>query len=293
MKETLYNCIWGLGVRLRNIAKRAGLLGAFELTLVRWGLSLIHPPTRDIEVSLPWGGSMVVLSGCAGARNLAAGLYETDVTNLFRAIVKEGMVVTDLGACIGYHTLLASRLVGPSGRVYAFEPNPRAYSYLLRNIEANGCGNVLAVQKAASDKTGAASLVRDPESYDRDWVSASSGNADRIGVETITLDAFFTQEGWPSVGLVKMDIEGSEKAALEGMRELSQRNPHMQVIMEFNLDTLRRAGATPNALFAVLLELGFHNGHIIEQGMKPFPVAQAVEALPKTGAIYNLLLLKE
>lgn len=292
MKEALYNGIWGLGIRLRNMAKRAGLLGALEVTLLRLAPSLIHPPTRDVEVALPWGVSMVIPSGYPIARSLAAGLYETDVTKLFKAIVREGMVVVDLGASIGYYTLLASRLIGPSGRVYAFEPNPRSCAYLLRNIDANGCSNVVAIEKAASDKTGLASLVRDRVSDDESWLSASSPSPDSVGVETVTLDTFFAKEGWPSIGLIKMDIEGSEKATLEGMRGLSRRNPHMQLIMEFNLNALHRASATREALAAVLLELGFRSGYIIEQGSRPFSVTEALEVLPKSGAIHNLLLHK-
>lgn len=87
-----------------------------------------------------------------------------------------------------------------------------------------------------------------------------------------------------------MDIEGGEKAALEGMRELSRRNSQIQLIMEFDLANLRRSGATREALATVLQSLGFSTGYIIEQDMKPFPVPQG---LPRSRATYNLLLKKE
>ena len=86
-----------------------------------------------------------------------------------------------------------------------------------------------------------------------------------------------------------MDIEGSEKAALEGMKELSDRNSGMRLIMEYALDNIRRAQTSPEALADILQDLGFEYGYIIERGMKPFSISSG---LPETRAVYNLLLKK-
>jgi len=247
------------------------------------------PPSTEVEVVLPHGMKMVVPPGCVSARNYITGLYEKDVTAFVLSMVKEKMTVVDLGAYIGYYTLIASWLAGESGRVYSFEADPENYACLLRNISANDCDNVVAVQKAVDNRTGDAVLVGDTAAG-RGWLSASPHRTASLSVQTISLDDFFAREGWPSIDLIKMDIEGSETAALEGMRELSHRNPKMQLIVEFNLGSIHQVGATVDSLAAVLGELGFRKGYIIERGMKPFSIAQA---FPKSRAIYDLLLNKE
>jgi len=289
LRERAYDAAWGLGVRALLCGKRLGLSGPFEEALIGMAKYVIQPPTQAIEVSLPFGMRMTVPPGFARARSYASGLYESDVTALVEGSLQKGMTVVDLGAFCGYYSLLASRLVGPSGRVYAFEPDPANYAYLMRNIQANACGNVAAINKAASNRNGKAVLVLDKEA-DHHWLalaSPSPGNRASIEVSTLSLDDFFAGEGWPSVDLVKIDIEGSEEAALEGMRELSRRNPDMRLIMELNWPAMQRAGVRRGEMVAVLTELGFRRGHVIERGLRPF---SAPSALPRTRATYNVLL---
>ena len=228
-------------------------------------------------------------AGYPSARTLAAGLYEPDVTRLFNVIIKKDMTVVDVGANIGYYTLLASPIVGDPGRVYSCEPDVRNFHYLTRSIGANGCCNVVAMEMAVSDRTGSGSFVPDKYGAEGWLVVAQPPPATSFEVQTITLDELFAREGWPRVDLIKMDIEGAEQAALVGMKELSRRNSEMRLIMELNFNGLRRAGATAESLATTLLELDFHNGYIIERGMKPFSVA---DAFPRSRATYNLLLQK-
>lgn len=290
VKERLYNTVWGLGVRAIHIGKRLGISGPFERVLEKVALRFIPIPKEEVEVSVGNGIKLLVPPGFPRARTYAAGRYEEEVTRLVQSLLKEGMIVVDVGAFVGYYTLLASRLVRDSGRVYAFEPHPKNYDYLLRNILANGCRNVTAVNKAVFSSTGWYALAVHREA-DHFWLAPPySSLSDAVTVPTVTLDDFFRQEGWPSIDLIKMDIEGGEQAALGGMRELSRRNPHLQLIMEYDLANLRRAGAKRESMAALLGELGFRKGYIIERGMKSFTVPWG---LPKTRAAYNLLLKKD
>ena len=289
LREGLYNAVWGWGVRMVHLGKCLGISGPFERASEKAALRFIPAPKEEVEISLGTGIRLVVPPGFPRARTYAAGTYEREVTYLFRTLVNEGMRVVDVGAFCGYYTLLASRLVAASGQVYAFEADPDNYSYLLRNIEANGISNVVSAERAVSNKTGIAALALHREA-DHRWLLSSQSSATSITVQSVTLDDFFAQEGWPPIHLIKMDIEGGEMAALEGMRELSRRNPHLALIMEFDLANLRRAGATAEAVATILQELGFGTGNTIEQGMKPFSVSAG---LPRTDATYNLLLKKE
>lgn len=288
MKQILFNQIWGFGVFVRNLAKRLGVLGPFEQFLAYLGPRLLPSPSEEVEVKLLGGKRMVVPQGSPSTRNYMTGLYETDVTRLFTRVVKEGMSVVDVGANIGYYTLLASELVRGAGRVYAFEADPKIYGYLQRNVEANACLNVVAVERAIANTVSRGQFVR--LELERGYLTASDPQAGLITVEMVTLDHYFEEHEWPCINLVKMDIEGGELAALEGMVELSARNPGLQLIMEYNLIALRRGDCSPDDLAAILRRLGFCYGYLIERGLKPFSIDRS---LPKSRAIYNLLLTKE
>jgi hypothetical protein len=88
--------------------------------------------------------------------NIGCGIapYEPETTAVFLSLITDGDVVVDLGAHVGYYTLLAARRVGPEGRVFAFEPNPDNFRLLVKNIESNLYSNVIPVQKAVSNGRG-------------------------------------------------------------------------------------------------------------------------------------------
>lgn len=287
--EWLYNAAWGLGVRVAHLAKRIGLSGPFERALERIGLRFIPVPKQETAILLAGGIKLVVPPGFPRARTYAHGGYEREVTAVVRRLLRQGMRVVDVGAFCGYYAVLVSRLVGDSGRVYAFEPHPTNYGYLVRNIEANNCHNVLAINKAVADRSENGHLALHEEA-DHHWLVSSKPNRTALSVRTITLDEYFADEGWPTVDLVKIDVEGGEYFVLQGMRRLSEGSPRLQVIMEYDTENLHRAGIAWEAVAVSLRELGFRRGYVVEQGMKPFPITSAFPALHAT---YNLLLTKE
>src|SRR5438067_10383948 len=85
---------------------------------------------------------------------IAHHLYETELTNALPGLIGSGMGIVDIGANVGYYTLLSSRLVGPTGRVFAFEPAPDVYPYLQRNLALNECFNVVTRSLAVTDTVG-------------------------------------------------------------------------------------------------------------------------------------------
>jgi hypothetical protein len=98
-------------------------------------------------------------------------------------------------------------------------------------------------------------------------------------VETTTLDEFFAGEGWPSVNVVKVDIEGSEKDALEGMRELIRRNPQLKLIMEFSPSNQSAAGVTGEELFGTLRSAGFKQFSAIQASLWVLAIPQDIRRL--------------
>ena len=269
------NLLWLVLVRVRSLLIRSGLLrlriGPLDVNAVLFSLGFrLAPPFKHaITVTLTTGQTLFVPAGHSAGRVYATNSYERDVTSLFLSLVKPGMTVIDLGAHIGYYSLLASSLAGPAGTVYAFEPDPRYYSVLTQNLEANGCVNVRTVAEAVSRECGETFM----------WSEAGAGGSNlfartgafpntRIRVRVTTLDDFLARAGWPAVDLIKMDIEGAEAAALEGMTELSRRNTSLRLIVEVLPRGLAAAGTSVGGLFAQLERLGFTRFSVIEAGLR-------------------------
>ena len=264
-------------------------MGTLEPTLLGVAPRIFPPPSEETEVLLPTGERMTVPPGLSSARSYASGSYEPGVTSVFRAFLREGMTVADVGANIGYYTLLAHWAVGPPGHVYSFEPDPTMFSYLMRNVTANRCENVTTVNKAVGGRTGMAKFIPDRQGSEGRVRWADSRGPD-LDVAMVSMDDYFRAAGTPRIDFVKIDVEGSERSVLEGMRSLVAANPRIVLIFELNRSALRRAGDTPETLATLLAELGFDEGRIIERGMQRFPLPRGI---PVTGATYNLLLGKQ
>ena len=99
---------------------------------------------------------------------ISGGAWEPQITSLFECLLKRGMTVVDPGANVGYYTLMSARLVGQDGVVYAFEPNPVAFSMLVRSVEANGFTNIILSNQAVTDSEGLSPF------YSTDQTSMSS-----------------------------------------------------------------------------------------------------------------------
>jgi FkbM family methyltransferase len=141
------------------------------------------------------------------------GSYEYAKRILFEETVTEGSVVFDVGAHAGFYTLLASVLVGPTGRVFAFEPLPGNLSYLKQHLRLNNVENTTVIEAAVLDKSGVTSFDEGP--------SSSMGHVSSHGklqVKAVAIDELVASGELPLPGYVKMDIEGAETLALAGAK---------------------------------------------------------------------------
>jgi FkbM family methyltransferase len=191
------------------------------------------------------------------------GVYETGTTLLMERILKPGMVVIDVGAHVGYYALLAARLVGQEGRVYAFEADPANYRLLSENIELNSYSNLHAFSQAVTDHSGQLSFFLSPFGSDRNSLYAENtgGGAREVQVTAIALDEFIASVREAQIDLIKMDIEGAELAALEGMKETIKRT--VRLIVEYSPLSMREK---PEQLLNKLSELGFRISVISNDG---------------------------
>jgi FkbM family methyltransferase len=190
--------------------------------------------------------------------DMTRGTWEPGVTRLFDRLITSGMTVVDAGAHVGYFTLLAARKVGPDGRVYAFEPAAENFTLLLRNIALNGYRNTFPMQIAISDKDGESTLYLYSDSVGHSLYPETTGSSRATQtIRTTTLDRFFEEEGWPPVQLIKLDIEGAEPAALEGMTGLRRRNQDLRIVVEYVPHILQSAGRNPHRFLERIRQLGF------------------------------------
>lgn len=145
----------------------------------------------------------------------------------------------DIGAHLGESSLLFSELVGPQGKVVAFEPDPVARGLLLRNLELNHVGNVSVEKDSVSDKAGAATLVTERLGSGAATIVRSSHEAPQgsgLAVGSTTVDVYCESHAlrpdW-----VKIDAEGAEPLVIRGMRETLRRD-RPSVILEFHMQGL-------------------------------------------------------
>jgi FkbM family methyltransferase len=167
------------------------------------------------------------------------GTFERAEQEVLARTVRPGDVVYDLGANAGFYTLLASKLVGPTGRVVAFEPVPRNLGYLRRHLALNQCDNVTVVAAAVSDRSGRARFHDGPA-----HTVGTLAEDGEYEVDVVTLD----DVSGVTPQVIKIDVEGAEAAALRGAgRLLREARPivlvstHSTALREECLDLLRDA----------------------------------------------------
>ncbi|HLK32174.1 MAG TPA: FkbM family methyltransferase, partial [Terriglobales bacterium] len=199
------------------------------------------------------------------------GVWEPLETEIFVSLVQPGMVVIDVGAHIGYYTLLAARSVGQEGRVFAFEPAPASYGLLCRNLESNGCDQVVAVRKAVAAHSGVARLWLSPESSALNKLLASDGGNAWVEVGTTSLDDYFA-DYTGRLDVIKIDTEGAEQLILDGMQRLLRRHRDLAIFTEFFPNALQSCGSPPKQYLHDLEQLGFHLFHLHEErhALRPF-----------------------
>lgn len=169
---------------------------------------------------------------------LLRGVHEETATKVLRQELEERMVVIDIGANLGYYTLLEASIVGDEGRIYAFEPVAKNFDILTKNIIVNGYKNVEAYRRAVSSKSGTSKMALTAASNWGSMLDMSDETTSKymkqkmhkltrefIKVDTVSLDEFLDKEGVNQVNLIRMDIEGYEVEVIKGMINTLKKYP--------------------------------------------------------------------
>jgi FkbM family methyltransferase len=187
---------------------------------------------------------------------LAKGWYEPDETSWYEANVGAGEFIVEAGANIGVFTLLIARLVGPSGRVLTFEPDPALRGILEENIARNGYANVTVRGAAVAEEPGETTFFRASANQgDNRLFSHDGEDGATFQVSVVTLDEELA--GQPRVDLLKMDIQGAEVLALRGLRKTLAENPPRTIMMEFWPYGIAGMGGDARTVVEELLGYGY------------------------------------
>lgn len=200
-------------MRVINIPLLTRAVGSFLYTH-RAAFKRLLWTREPVLVSLPEFKMYVRLDDwLIGARIFLRRRYEAYAAEVVRAYLKPGQTVLDLGANLGYYALLAAKMVGETGKVIAFEPLPDNCELIRKSLAVNHFTNVTLYPLAVADRESTVGVTREESNgmILRDARSASER------VRAVALDTFLDK---PHVDVIKMDIEGAEGLALQGMREL-------------------------------------------------------------------------
>ncbi len=207
------------------------------------------------------------------SRNLLFRKLESEIFILHR-LIRPGAVCLDIGAAYGRYTLFLSRLAGPEGRVYSFEPGALSYRVLSNALRFHRLQNVIPVQKALSSRPGWGELAIPVKKGDRLGLSLAhlevSGDGCRQKTVTekvpvTTVDSFVADHGLQRVDFIKCDVEGGELSVFQGAEKVLERD-RPALLCEVDRSFLAALEISPRQLHQFFSQLGYRASRLNNSG---------------------------
>lgn len=215
------------------------------------------------------------------------GQYEPPTARIIAGLLDSGDTFIDVGANSGFFSLLAAKRVGPGGQIHSFEPLPAMRQRVRDNLTLNAFQNVTLHDVALSNEKGEVTFYEGPR--DHKGVSSLrpiSQAANTLKVQTVPMDEYLTT--LPSIKLIKIDVEGAEQLAVEGMWQLlSKHRPYL--IMEVTDEYLKPFGHNAESLCSLVCSAGYHMYQVTPNG----PSKMSPEDAGSTEDQYNALFSPE
>lgn len=190
----------------------------------------------DVLADVAGYKALVPLDDLVGRAMYFFGDLDPKVTWAFRKYVRPGDVVFDIGANLGLATLYLARLVGPSGTVHAFEPNPRMLAYLNATLDSNPDLDISIHSVALGERKDTLELIIPEKNQGAASLLDIGGRQerDRLCVDVLTMSDFCEQNGVDRVDFMKIDVEGFEEQVLRGAEDLFLTSPPRAIVFEQN-----------------------------------------------------------
>ena len=205
-------------------------------------------------------------------------MYEADVAHVMMRALRDGDIAVDVGANIGFFTVLMAAAVTPSGRVIAFEPGADNLERLEANIAVSGMTHIEVVRRPASDRVGPSQFylnsdaggghaLWDPAAYPGNVRSQAQQRV--LDVTTTTLDREMSRLGVAAPRLIKIDTEGAEHRVLSGAVELLREHRVPYIVAELHEFGLRQLGSSQQALRRFMQGFGYATFALFYDGSLP------------------------
>jgi FkbM family methyltransferase len=194
------------------------------------------------------------------SESLFKGDFEYQEVQFLNSFLKPNDVFIDIGANIGYFSIIASKRVASNGKVYSFEPTDKTYERLRQSLILNNCNNVHTYQVALSDKCEQREFTTSTDGFDayNSLGSPSQGASfSKDIVQTQTFDFFQKEHNIPTPTLIKIDVEGWEIPVIEGMKETLEKANAPFLIVEFTEDNAQLSGFTCADLYDLIISFGY------------------------------------
>ena len=224
------------------------------------------------------------------------GVWEPAITAYLRSALQPGDTVIDIGANVGYDTLLASHCVGPTGIVYAIEASPSVYALLNRNLALNDAGNVVALNAAVCAEAGpVAVFLHDDSNLGGTTiipaVAERRGAVVEASVRGMPLPSLVPEAAIIAARMIKIDVEGAEWPVVRGFASLLPLlSPRTELLIEVSAEALRDHGTTTEALISLFRAAGFApfvigNRYCVDMYLEPVPT----RLVPLEGTAFDQL----
>jgi FkbM family methyltransferase len=210
------------------------------------------------------------------------GYYEKNETDYWLRRTQNSTTVIDIGANVGYYSLLASKNIKPqTGVVYAFEPISKTFKRLTENIHLNKINNIQYFNQAISDEN---SFIQIHVGNDENWGMSSINEHEHLSgvvekVKSETLDNFCKEHNIANIDLVKIDVEGAEFKVLKGMTAVIEKFKP-EVLIEILDQHLNKQNVSSTDIFNFFWERGYQAFTIIKNGeLNPISEAKSYSGL--------------
>lgn len=209
-------------------------------------------------------------------------------TQVMMKHLEPGQTFIDVGANLGFYSVLAASLVGKTGRVFSFEPFVHNADLIMASARENRFENLTVVNAAVSDKAGSAKMYLSPfyssehSMFDYHYSTGPNSTREVIDVKTVTIDYYLeNQAGSLRADFIKMDIEGSEGRAISGMEKVITENKKISLLTEFWPSAISNSGIEPKAYLERLAGFGFELFHIdgLKQSVYPTTAGELFEIM--------------
>jgi FkbM family methyltransferase len=219
---------------------------------------------------LPDGSKFIYPINSAIGNALFLGDYEPGEIEFIRQMLKPGDSFLDIGANGGLYSIIASKVVGPKGQVYACEPSARERALLMHNININNIENITVLESAMSDKKGISHLAISKDGALNSLIKTQHPGQDIESyqqINTTTVDDTITELNIRNLSIVKIDVEGAEKMVIEGARKTLRENPELSIIFESSSFNTYNYSYSPKELILFLQSEGFQIFYINRFGL--------------------------